>query len=139
MNEDILDQLVLQLLASLELDAYVTADAEDADWPLSASIRIHGTADVDLEVRLTHDAAVRLSGLITGLTADDVRADPELSQDLANEIANVIAGNLRPVMPGSTSLGLPRPGHARGGAGVTRTYAIDDARALLVRLLDVKD
>lgn len=139
MNDSLLDQLVMQFLSTLPLDtdglwAWEAPEAPEADWPLTASIDIPGTPAHRLEVGLTRAAAERLSGAITGLTPEDLRADPGLAQDLTNEVANVLAGNLWPALPGATGIGLPQAGADLRPAvrRVVRAYAIDGAAGLRV-------
>jgi hypothetical protein len=75
-----------------------------------------------------------LSALATGITADDVRADPTLVQDLAGEIANVLAGNLWPVVEGATGIGLPQTGLPPNPGGIMRRYRVGHDSLLLVGL-----
>ena len=136
MTESLIDQLVLQLLSTVSLETEGAPEASDAGWPLIGWVGIQGTPGYILEVGLTPAAAVHLSGLITGLTPDDLRADPGLCQDLANEIANVLAGNLWPVLDGATGIRLPQVGHPHevSVGRVARAFAIDESPGLMVAL-----
>jgi hypothetical protein len=137
MNEDTIDQLVSMLLSTVELDAVPGPDPGTRTWPIAARVPIRGSSPLTLHVGLTPEAALRLSGLITGLTAHDLRADPSLQQDLAHEVANVLAGNIWPVLPGATGIGLPQGGPLPTCArGTARVYSIDGVPAFAVALCE---
>jgi hypothetical protein len=115
---------LLEMLARGMLDS-VGEEAErnygDVSWSglVQASLVIKGEPARRLFVALDRDAALRLAGLVTGLDSDAIDADPTLAQDLAAEVANILAGNVQPALEGSYGLGLPEVGIPSGDvAGV---------------------
>ncbi len=135
--EEFLDVLVRQVMASIECDVEVLGDGWDPQAEVGAWLALTGEPGRRLFVAMPRASADRLSSLVTGLTAAHVQADPSLAQDLAGEIANIMAGHLWPALPGATGLGLPQIGRPPGGTeSVVRRYQVG-GDSLLVAGLDV--
>lgn len=135
--EELLDVLVRQVMASIECDVEVVGDGWDPRAEVSAWLNLTGEPNRRLFVAMPRASAERLSSLVTGLTAAHVHADPSLAQDLAGEVANIMAGHLWPALAGATGLGLPQAGRPVGGTdAVVRRYQVG-GDSLLVAGLDV--
>ena len=136
MTADVLDTLVVQWLLSIELDAEPTGAAAGAT-DYQSVIEIVGQPRRLLTLGLTRRAAATLAAQMTGLPPSALRDDPSLYQDMANEAANVLAGNLWPTLSGATGIGLPAD---RATAAVhrelRRSYAIGEDVAVWVSLAE---
>jgi hypothetical protein len=140
MTAALLDVLVRQMLATIELDVDPIEESEATRLDVHGSIALHGKPRQRLHAGLTLATAERLAELVTGLTPALLRQDPTLFQDLANEIVNIMAGNLWPSLEGATGIGLPvsgpPPDDAR--ARTWRRYTLDGTVGIVVSL-DVLD
>jgi hypothetical protein len=110
MNDELLDVLVRQVAASVDTDAEPVDGPEDRTVRTHAWVDLLGTPHRRLGVGLSDASAVVVCGIVAGLSPDAVRSDPSLVQDLANELANIMAGNLWPALEGATGIGLPQSG-----------------------------
>lgn len=72
-----------------------------------------------LAVGLSPSATIRLTQAMTGV--DAAEQDAELQGDTVSELANILAGNLQPLVPGTIGLRLPAKidaDQAADGAGL---------------------
>jgi len=139
MNEELLDVLVRQVAASVDAEAEPVAGGEDSAVRTHAWVELLGTPHRRLVVGLTDASAVAVCGIVAGLDAATLRSDPSLVQDLANELANIMAGNLWPALEGATGIGLPRAGcPAVAGFHRTRRRYVFAGTAGLEASLDVQ-
>ena len=132
--EDYLDALIIQMMASIEVETEVLGDGWDSRAQVASWLQILGTTPRRLYVAMPYATGVPLASLATGMTADDIRADPSLVQDLAGEIANILAGNLWPGIEGATGIGLPHSGLPPNPGGILRRYRVGDENLLVVGL-----
>jgi hypothetical protein len=134
MTADDLDTLVSQWLLSMHLDAAPSGPIAPA-MDVRAVIEILGQPRRLLALGLSRQAAATLAAQMTGLPPSALRDDPTLYQDLTNEAANVLAGNLWPTLAGATGIGLPADrATAEVRRELRRVYRIGDDVALVVTL-----
>lgn len=133
MTEALMDMLVSEMLIVLKVVAVVLEEA-DCSPDIHSLIPIYGVPTRCLYVGTTQAAALKLLGPITGLTPDVILTDPALLQDVVAEVANILAGNLWPLLDGATGIGLPSGGDPPRPLGepMPRVYAIDGVPALVV-------
>jgi hypothetical protein len=83
-------------------------DPEPDTGPLRWSwLPFRGAGVQGLAVGASPRALTRLTTAMTGLPAS--QQDGDLHNDVVNEVANILGGNLYPVIEGTTGLGLPSP------------------------------
>jgi hypothetical protein len=140
MTEGLLDVLVRQVLATIEVDVDAVEDSSVTRLDIHGSIPLHGQPRQRLHAGLTYATAEQLAALVTGMTPEILREDPTLFQDLTNEIVNIMAGNLWPSLEGATGIGLPVSGTPPQDARVRtwRRYTLDGTVGIIVGL-DVLD
>jgi CheY-specific phosphatase CheX len=85
-----------------------------ADVPLTHAARVTfaGPRAGALEVAVSDDVAVALAANMLGLDPDAVRADAALRRDAVGELANVVCGNVLPLVAGREAvfrLAAPAP------------------------------
>lgn len=126
MNAELLDALIAQVAGSIEVDAEPLGDGADPTITTSSWIAILGTPGRYLSVGLSKDSAQCLCTIVAGLEPGHIDEDPALVQDLANELANILAGNIWPALEGATGIGLPQIGMPPGDAveRTMRRYAV---------------
>ncbi len=132
--EEYLDILVRQVMASIDTDLEVLGSGWDPRAQVASWLEVKGTPERRLYVAMPYASGVRLSALVTGLTAEHIQADPTLVQDLAGEITNIMAGHLWPALDGATGIGLPKQGLPPGAGGVVRRYMVGGDSLLLAGL-----
>ncbi len=132
--EEYLDILVRQVMASIETDVDVVGSGWDPRAQVAAWLEVKGTPERRLYVAMPYASGVRLSALVTGLTAEHIQSDPSLVQDLVGEITNIMAGHLWPALEGATGIGLPKQGLPPGAGGVVRRYMVGGDSLLLAGL-----
>lgn len=110
MNAELLDMLIAQIAGSIDVDAEPLGDGADPSVATHAWVEILGTPERCLSIGLTADSASNLCAIVAGLEAEHLIDDPSLVQDLANELANILAGNIWPALEGATGIGLPHIG-----------------------------
>jgi hypothetical protein len=137
MTGDDLDNLVQQWLLSIALDGVPTSEAAPP-MALHTAIAILGQPSRLLTVGLSRTAAATLAAQMTGMSPAALREDPSLYQDLANEAANVLAGNLWPCLAGATGIGLPDASASNAAIRheLRRTYSLGDEVGLVVVLAE---
>ncbi|MGZ8379787.1 MAG: chemotaxis protein CheX [Gemmatirosa sp.] len=119
-----------------------------ANAPLTYAVRVAfaGPCAGALDVAVSDDVAVALAANMLGLDPDAVRADAGVRQDAVGELANVVCGNVLPLVAGREvvfHLAAPvarpvptandAPPH---GAALTETLGVDGGRAVLTLVLD---
>jgi len=132
--EHYLDVLIQQMMESISVDIELQGDGWDPRVQVASWLVIYGSVNRRIYVAMPFASGILLSALAVGMTADDVRADPTLVQDLAGEIANIIAGNLWPTLEGATGIGLPQNGLPPHPGGVIRRYRVGEESLLIVGL-----
>ncbi|MGG5257732.1 chemotaxis protein CheX [Phycicoccus avicenniae] len=111
-----LDSIVTSVWESLFGEpVVVTPTADEADDAVRASVDIHGSWSGSVVVSCAPAVA---SGLARELLALPDDADPDTAEvhDALGEIANIVAGNVKSLLPDHAELGLPevRQGRAAG-------------------------
>ena len=132
--EEYLDILVRQVMTSIETDVEIVGSGWDPRAQVAAWLELKGTPERRLYVAMPYASGVRLSALVTGLTAEHIQSDPSLVQDLVGEITNIMAGHLWPALEGATGIGLPKEGLPPGAGGVVRRYLVGGDSLLLAGL-----
>lgn len=95
------------------------------------------SAPTDLAVGLSPGAAARLTAAMTGVAVGD--QDAELQRDMVAELANILAGNLQPLMPGTVGLRLPAAFDAtQAAAGLGLRFDCGRDGQIEVRMLGVR-
>ncbi len=84
------------------LFADVSPSAAQAAAPLTHAVSVSfvGPATGSLVVAVSDDVAVALAANMLGLDPDAVHADPALRRDALGELANVVCGNVLPLVAG---------------------------------------
>jgi hypothetical protein len=132
--EEYLDILVRQVMASIETDVEIVGSGWDPRAQVAAWLEVKGRPERRLYVAMPYASGVRLSALVTGLTAEQIQSDPSLVQDLVGEITNIMAGHLWPALEGATGIGLPKEGLPPGAGGVVRRYMVGGDSLMLAGL-----
>lgn len=132
--EEYLDILVRQVMTSIETDVDVVGSGWDPRAQVAAWLEVKGTPERRLYVAMPYASGVRLSALVTGLTAEHIQSDPSLVQDLVGEITNIMAGHLWPALEGATGIGLAKQGLPPGAGGVVRRCMVGGDSLLLAGL-----
>lgn len=105
--DDALEQIAVSVLGTmLDIDA-ARGDASTFFEPNSVTSAISIRGGFDGEVRLTfsHDLALASAAAMFRVAQDQVTSED--IRDMATEVANMIGGNLKSVLPGPSSLSLP--------------------------------
>lgn len=104
-----IEEALAQLLESIGLPpsgacAWLPPGAHTAGlrW---ASLAFEGEGPAGVAVGLSPLALERVTEAMTGLPPE--AQDPELLQDIVGEFANILGGNLQPMLEGTTGLCLP--------------------------------
>ena len=119
-----------------------------ADAPLTHAVRVTfaGPCAGVLDVAVSDDVAVALAANMLGLDPEAVRADAGVRHDAVGELANVVCGNVLPLVAGREAVfhlaapavrALSDATTARAGAiALTETLGVDGGRAVLTLVLD---
>ncbi len=122
------------------------------DAPLTHAVRVAfaGPCAGALDVAVSDDVAVALAANMLGLDPDAVRADADVRHDAVGELANVVCGNVLPLVAGREAVfhlaapavravsDAPAHGLTAGGgtSALTVTLGVDGGRAVLTLVLD---
>jgi hypothetical protein len=92
-------------------------DAEPQSWRpwITASVTFANPWHCRIQLELSLDLAAILAGAL--VRSPSPVSDPELWQDAAGELANMMAGNLRPYIPNTLRYSVPRVVMGSGNAG----------------------
>ena len=85
-------------------DAVLTADRFQGDT-VTAAVQIHGDFTGSVLLRASRALVRRAAGIMFATRGGPVIDDDQ--RDVAGELANVIAGNLKAMVPGHSSISLP--------------------------------
>lgn len=119
-----------------------------ADAPLTHAVRVAfaGPRAGSLDVAVSDDVAVALAANMLGLDPEAVRADDRLRHDAVGELANVVCGNVLPLVAGREAVFHLAAPVARAvsdatascdaAAALTETLGVDGGRAVLSLVLD---
>jgi CheY-specific phosphatase CheX len=131
------------------LFAEVPPSGAQASAPLTHAVRVAfaGPCAGALDVAVSDDLAVALAANMLGLDPDAVRADAGVRQDAVGELANVVCGNVLPLVAGreavfhlAAPVARPVPAATDAppphGAALTETLGVDGGRAVLTLVLD---
>lgn len=88
------------------LDAHERPPGTDEDGDITTSVDISGAWDAT--VSLTLSKALGRYVASTMLECPESETSQELMQDVLRELANVIGGNVKGIVPGQCKLSLPR-------------------------------
>jgi hypothetical protein len=135
--EAYLDLSIRQIMASIESEVEILGGGWDPRAQVASWVELKGAPARRLYIAMPYASGVRLSALVTGLSPDRIQADPSLVQDLAGEIANIVAGCLWPALDGAIGMGLPYQGLPPGAGGVVRRYLVGED-SLLIAGVDVR-
>lgn len=80
-------------------------DEHGAALPVTASVRVSGASACVVGVDLGHELVVDAAARLFGIPAHDV-TEADL-RDVAGELANVVGGNVKSMLPGPATLSLP--------------------------------
>ena len=128
------------------LFADVPPSAGQAGSPLTHAVSVSfvGPSTGALVVAVSDDVAVALAANMLGLGPDAVRADPALQRDALGELANVVCGNVLPLVAGRGAVfHLAAPAacavsapDAPGAPLYAETLGVDAGRAVLALHVD---
>jgi chemotaxis protein CheX len=108
----------------LGLDAEDTAPAEASERAdeITTSVDISGSWSGTVSISFSRPLGKRLASAM--LAVPESEATPALVQDVVGELANVIGGNVKGVLPGPCKLSLPRVevGSQQSAEGETRLW-----------------
>jgi len=102
--EEAIQVITREVFSSL---GYDTSPAPVVTHPegLASTVEIAGPAAVTVGVELPWDLASNLAALLFETTENPTPT--ELMRDVTGEIANMLGGNIKGLMPGATTLSLP--------------------------------
>jgi chemotaxis protein CheX len=84
----------------------VETETDDAVSPtMTASIQISGDSHGDVRLRCSRELVRKAAGIMFELPEDRLSIADE--RDVIGELTNVIAGNIKALIPGSNSISLP--------------------------------
>lgn len=120
--DEALEQIAQSVLATmLDIDSFRDLhDFVDDPEAVTAQISIRGGFDCEVLLRLAPDLARASAAAMFKLSPDDVVAEDV--RDVSTELANMIGGNLKSLLPGPSKLALPRI-QARNTSEPTTTTA----------------
>ncbi|HTB34292.1 MAG TPA: chemotaxis protein CheX [bacterium] len=97
--------------------APVEEETEAQSWKpwITASVTFNNPWHCRIQIELSLDLAAQLAAAL--VRSPGPVADPELWQDAAGELANMMAGNLRPFIPNTLRYSVPRVVMGSGNAG----------------------
>ena len=98
-------------LLGMMLEEVPASDESSHAASVTATIHITGTANVSVALSGSRVLAVRAAATMFDLAEDDL-SDEEVA-DAFGEIANIIAGNLKALLPEPSELSLPTVGQGR--------------------------
>ncbi|HXC64326.1 MAG TPA: chemotaxis protein CheX, partial [bacterium] len=95
----------------------VTEEVEHQSWRpwITASVTFSNPWHCRIQIELSLDLAAQLAAAL--VRSPNPVADPELWQDAAGELANMVAGNLKPFIPNALRYSVPRVVLGSGSAG----------------------
>lgn len=105
-----------------------------------ASVTMQGQRDVEIVLHCSRPLVTVLASIIFDLAPDDV--DDELRDDTMAELVNMIAGNVKVILPTPTQLSLPVIACPDGGvrawprAAATRYRCLDEPFLVTVHLAE---
>lgn len=104
---DFVEDIVRSVLVEAAgYDAGPSADAAPSRRDLyHAEVRFRGAWRGAVSMDIAADLARRLASAMTRIPQDDV--DESVTRDAVGELANMIAGNLRPLLDGADATALP--------------------------------
>jgi CheY-specific phosphatase CheX len=92
-------------LLGLEIEP-AELEADDVTGPsITAAVHIHGDFVGSVRLRSSRAVIRRAGAIMFAIDEDGLDGDDE--RDVAGELANVIAGNLKALLPGHSSISLP--------------------------------
>lgn len=118
-----LTQMVWTTVVGLE--AYERAPGADDAEEITTSVDISGAWEGTVSLTLT--AALGKHVAATMLACPEAETSQELMQDVLRELANMLGGNVKGIIPGECKLSLPRvePEGASGGKVVAQRMWFD--------------
>ena len=130
-------------LALLFAEAPPTAAQAEAPLTLAARVAFTGPRTGTLDVAVSEGVAVALAANMLGLDPEAVRADERLRRDAVGELANVVCGNVLPLVAGREAgfhLGAPAPSDPAAAApadgALVEVLGVDDGRAAVTLSMD---
>ena len=130
------------------LFAEASPSGAQADAPLTHAVRVTfaGPCTGLLDVAVSDDVAVALAANMLGLDPETVRADAGVRHDAVGELANVVCGNVLPLVAGREAVfhlaapAVRAPSDATvaraGATALTETLGVEGGRAVLTLVLD---
>jgi chemotaxis protein CheX len=109
-DADGIADIAAQVWASMLERELVRALASGAERRAAAQVRIVGAFDGRVRLEMTSALARQLAAQLFGLPEEEVAG--ELVADAIGELANIIAGNVKALLPDPSRLGLPEPAGA---------------------------
>jgi chemotaxis protein CheX len=114
LTSDWLADVDLQAIAEQVWSSYLDLDGanplepapHDADPELTASISVTGAWDGHIVISCTSQAAIHMAATMLGLAGDEVGLDDMV--DTTGEMANVVGGNVKNLLPQPSVLSLPQ-------------------------------
>ncbi|WP_245931407.1 chemotaxis protein CheX [Actinokineospora auranticolor] len=102
----IAEQVWSAFLNSGEDEAIFAADDKGSHADLAASVAMVGAYEGHLVVSCSHKASRDVASVLFAMEADEVSQDD--IGDALGELANVLGGNVKSVLPSPSQLSLPR-------------------------------
>ena len=110
-----------EVLASFGCTAAPSSELELSEG-LTSSVEIEGASRATIAVRMS---ASLVCTLAIGLLCEDRDAPTnEDVEDIAGEIAHMIGGNLKSVLPGPNRISIPAPGEGREGRACSESLPV---------------
>ncbi|MDF1504325.1 chemotaxis protein CheX [Roseisolibacter sp. H3M3-2] len=131
-------------LALLFAEAPPTAAQAEAPLTHAARVAFTGPRAGTLHVAVSDDVAVALAANMLGLDPDAVRGDEALRRDAVGELANVVCGNVLPLVAGREAVFHlaapaacdPSDAAAPPAGALVEVLGVDDGRAAVTLSLD---
>jgi chemotaxis protein CheX len=97
-------QTVFVTMLHLEVER-IEFDAPVHDECITAAIRVAGSCAVEVNLILPREVAIHSAASMLGLSLDEVTYDDQV--EVAAELANMIGGNLKSLLPSPSQLSIP--------------------------------
>lgn len=106
-KEHHLEEIATEAWSSLLDRDLVHAATISTALPAGAEVVIGGAWDGRIRIETSQALAREATAALFGLPEDEI--DDELIADAIGELANIIGGNIKALLPSPSHLGLPRP------------------------------
>ncbi|HTX01708.1 MAG TPA: chemotaxis protein CheX [Acidimicrobiales bacterium] len=130
LEADDVAEIAASVWASMLERSLVPVAASGDERPESAQVSIAGAFDGRVRVEMTSDLARQLTSQLFMMPEEEI--DDELVTDAIRELTNIIAGNIKALLPDPSRLGLPGPTGDPAGVVVAEVQLADDNETVVV-------